>query len=246
MMQLKEGTHYIVWPQQPSPTPKKTKEAMDCMLCIDPRESDEEVVDHVVHRKRSRSKGRNICLDMLLHHMKKEHPDATRDRAKSLLTMRSTRQALGGASHTAHDDVDDGDGDGNGDVDCGGDAVMPSSGLRKIPAASTLGQPFLEIQPTTDVAECGTTTVRSDYEAFGQHVHVVIEVAAATQVWQSATTIANEVWKLKSQHETQQRGLGYSWRVFREIWSSHHNEANNMVRDAGFAYRATDEEGFRV
>jgi len=29
----------------------------------------------------------------------------------SLLKMEFTRQALGGASHTAHDDVNDGDGD---------------------------------------------------------------------------------------------------------------------------------------
>jgi hypothetical protein len=47
----------------------------------------------------------------LLHHMKKEHLDATRDGARSLLKMEFTRQAIGGASHTAHDDVDDGNGD---------------------------------------------------------------------------------------------------------------------------------------
>ena len=71
MMQLKEGTHYRVRPQQPSTTPKKSKEAVDCLLCSDLGESDEEVVEHVAHRKRSRPKGRNIRLDMLLHHMKK-------------------------------------------------------------------------------------------------------------------------------------------------------------------------------
>ena len=140
-MHLKEGTHYKVRPQQPSPTPKKSKEAVDCLLCSDPVESDEEVVEHVVHRKRSRPRGRNIRLVRLLIHMKKEHHDSTRDGARSLLTMGSTRQALGGASHTAHDDIDDGDGDGNGDVDCDGDAVMASGGLGNLPAASTLEQP---------------------------------------------------------------------------------------------------------
>jgi len=111
MMQLKEGTHFKIRPQEHSPTPKKSKEVVDRMLCSDPGESDDEVVEHVTHRKRSRPKGRNIHLDRLLHHMKKEHPDATRDGAKSLLKMGSTRQALGGASYTAHDDVADGDGD---------------------------------------------------------------------------------------------------------------------------------------
>ena len=60
--------------------------------------------------------------------------------------MGFTRQALGGASYTAHDDVDDGDSDGNGDVDCDGDAVMASCGLENLPVASTLGQPFVVIQ----------------------------------------------------------------------------------------------------
>ncbi len=71
MMQLMEGTHYRVRPHQPLPTPKKSKEAVDCPLCNDLGESDEEVVEHVAHRKRSRPKGRNIRLDKLLHHMKK-------------------------------------------------------------------------------------------------------------------------------------------------------------------------------
>ena len=154
--------------------------------------------------------------------------------------MGSTRQALGGASHTTEDDANDGDGDGNGDVDCDGDAVMASSGLGNLPESSTLGQPLVEIKHTTASVEC-TTTGRIDYEAFGHHVDVVIEVAASAQVWPSVATIAKEVWKLKSQHETRQRGLG----VFREIWSSHRNEAA-MVRDAGFAYRATDEEGREI
>jgi hypothetical protein len=111
MMQLKEGTHYRVRQHQPLPTPKKSKEAVDCLLCSHPGESDEEDVENVARRKRSRPKGRNIRLDRLLHHIKKEHPDATRDGARSLLTMGFTRQALGGASHTAHDDAGDGDGD---------------------------------------------------------------------------------------------------------------------------------------
>jgi len=163
------------------------------MLCNDPGESDEEAVEHVAHRKRSRPKDRNIRLDRLLHHMKKEHPYATRGGARGLLTMGFTRQALGGASHTAKDDVDDSDGDGNGDADCDGDAEMASCGLGHLPVASTLGHPSLEIQPTTIIDECGTTTMRTDYEAFGQHVHVVIEAAATSQVWPSAAAIAKEV-----------------------------------------------------
>ncbi len=71
MMHLKEGTHYRVRAQQPSPAPHKSKEAVDCMFCSDPGESDEEVVEHVAHRKRSRPKGRIIRLDRLLRHMKK-------------------------------------------------------------------------------------------------------------------------------------------------------------------------------
>ena len=243
MMQLKEGTHYRVRQHQPLPTPKKSKEAVDCLLCSHPGESDEEDVENVARRKRSRPKGRNIRLDRLLHHIKKEHPDATRDGARSLLTMGFTRQALGGASHTAHDDAGDGDGDGygNANVDSDGDAVMTSGGLGNLPAASTLGQPFVVIQPTTAIVERGSATMRTDYASIGQHVHVGIEAAAAAQVWPSAATIAKEVWKLKSQHEAQQRGPG----LFRQIWSSHNNEAA-MVRDAGFGYRATDEEGSEI
>jgi hypothetical protein len=65
---------------------------------------------------------------------------------------------------------------------------MSSGGLGNLPASSTLGQPLVEIQHTIAIAEC-TTTVRTNYEAFGQHVHVVIEAAAATQIWPSAATI---------------------------------------------------------
>ncbi len=50
--------------------------------------------------------------------------------------MGLTRQALGGASYTAHDDVDDGDDGGNGDFDCDGDAVMSLGGLGNLPASS--------------------------------------------------------------------------------------------------------------
>jgi hypothetical protein len=70
---------------------------------------------------------------------------------------------------------------------------MASSGLGNLPADSTLGQPSVEIQPTTVIAECGMTKVRTDYEAFGQRVHVVIEAAATSQVWPSAATIAKKV-----------------------------------------------------
>ncbi len=67
--------------------------------------------------------------------------------------MGFTRRALGGASHTAQDDGDDGDGDGNENVDCDGDAVMSSGGLGNLLAASTLRKTFVEIQPSTDIAE---------------------------------------------------------------------------------------------
>ena len=132
-------------------------------------------------------------------------------------------------------------GGGIGDFDCDGDAVMASGGFGTLPTASTLGQISVVIQPATAIDECGSSTVRTPYAAIGQQVHVVIEAAAAAQVWPIAAINAKEVWKLKSRHEAQQRGP----RLFREIWSSHRNEAD-MVRDAGLAYRATDEEGSEI
>ncbi len=122
--------------------------------------------------------------------MKKEHPDATRDGARSLLTMGFTQQALGGASHTAQYDVVDGDNDDSGDVDSDGDALMTSGGFGNSPAASNFGQPSVVIHPATDIVECGSSTVRTDYAAIGQQVLVVIEAARAAQVWPSAATLA--------------------------------------------------------
>ena len=71
MLQLKEGTHYRIRAQQPSPALHKSKASVDCLFCSDPGNSDYEVIEHATNRKRSRPKGRKIRLGKLLHHMKK-------------------------------------------------------------------------------------------------------------------------------------------------------------------------------
>jgi hypothetical protein len=52
-----------------------------------------------------------------------------------------------------------------------------------------LGTTFCSNSTTTTIAECGSATVRTNYATIGQQVHVVIEGAETTQVWQSAATI---------------------------------------------------------
>ena len=54
MVQLIEGTDYRRKENQPSAAPHKSKEAVDCLLCIDPGDDDDAHGDQT-RRKRSRS-----------------------------------------------------------------------------------------------------------------------------------------------------------------------------------------------
>jgi len=71
MVQLVEGTRYKRRENQPSHAPNKPKEAVDCLLCIDPGDDDDAHGDQTrrkrsrpifgnVRRKRSRPIGQNI------------------------------------------------------------------------------------------------------------------------------------------------------------------------------------------
>ena len=75
-MLLIEETHYRLRLEQPLPTPKPSKEIVDCLLCGDPALDPDE--EHDV-RKRTRSRGRNIRLDRLQRHITRDHPDAARE-----------------------------------------------------------------------------------------------------------------------------------------------------------------------
>ena len=71
MVQLIEGTHYRRRENQPSPAPHKSKEVVDCLLCIDPGDDDDAHGDQTrrkrsglffgnVRKKRSRPIGQSI------------------------------------------------------------------------------------------------------------------------------------------------------------------------------------------
>ena len=62
MMRLIEGTRYKRRKKQPTPTPPKSKEALECLLCSDPGDDDDAQVGHGL-MKRSRPIGLNICLE---------------------------------------------------------------------------------------------------------------------------------------------------------------------------------------
>ena len=86
-----EETHYMRRLEQPSPAPKPSKEFVVCLLGGDPSLDNEEGRDA---RKRARTKGRSIRLDMMMAHCKSEHPEATRDGNRSLLSFGFTRQCV--------------------------------------------------------------------------------------------------------------------------------------------------------
>ncbi len=96
MMKLVEGTHYRRRHELPTPTPHKSKEVVDCMLCSDPGDDDIAQLGHVF-RKRSRPIGQNIRLDRFHDHLKAHHPDTCRNRAKSLFELGFARRELGAA-----------------------------------------------------------------------------------------------------------------------------------------------------
>ncbi len=66
---------------------------MDCLLYGDPSLDPEEEHDG---RKRARSKGRNIRLDILMRHITRDHPDAAREGSRSLISFGFTRHAIRG------------------------------------------------------------------------------------------------------------------------------------------------------
>ena len=94
MVKLIEVTHYRRRENQPSPAPHKPKEAVDCLLCIEPGDDDDAHGDQT-RRKRSRLIGINIRLDRFVAHIKSHHPDACCNGARSLLTMGLTRRNVG-------------------------------------------------------------------------------------------------------------------------------------------------------
>ncbi len=71
MMRLIEGTHYKRREDQPPPTPPKSKEDVDCLLCCDPGDDGNE---HFA-KKRSRPIGQSLRLDRFQAHLKCYHTD---------------------------------------------------------------------------------------------------------------------------------------------------------------------------
>ncbi len=57
---------------------------MDCLVCGDPTLDPEE--EHYA-KKRARSKGRNIRLDILMRHITRDHPDVVREGNRSLISL---------------------------------------------------------------------------------------------------------------------------------------------------------------
>ena len=81
----------------------------------------------------------------------------------------------------------------------------------------------------------------TNFRAFAEQVDAVIKANSVAKVIPSAEAIAEEVLKQQQQHVTEEHGTG----VCREAWQDHRNEAD-MVRDAGLAYRETDESGREI
>jgi hypothetical protein len=95
--------------------------------------------------------------------------------------------------------------------------------------------------PSIAIAERITVTWSMNFRAFAGQVDAVIKANSAAQVIPSAEAIAAEVLKQHKDSATQQHGTG----VFREIWREHRNEAG-MVREAGLAYKETDDNGREI
>ena len=74
MVQLIEGTHYRRRENQPSPAPHNSKEAVDCLLCIDPGGDDDS------HGDQTRRKRSEMLFGNILRKCSKEKVEA--DRAK--------------------------------------------------------------------------------------------------------------------------------------------------------------------
>ena len=80
-----------------------------------------------------------------------------------------------------------------------------------------------------------------DTSSFARQVDVVIKAYSAAQVIPSTEAIAVEVLRQQQLHTTLQRGMCVS----RELLQDHRNE-EDMVRDAGLAYRDTDENAQEI
>ena len=70
----------------------------------------------------------------------------------------------------------------------------------------------------------------------GHQIDSTLKANATTQVIPSKEAIAEEVLRQQAQRHTEQHGTGVS----RETWIDHDNEPD-MVKEAGLAYRDTDE-----
>ncbi len=208
MIQLIEGTHYRRRENQPSHAPHKSKEAVDCLLCIDPGDVDDVHGDQT-RRKRSRPIGINIRLDRFAAHIKSHHPDACGNGARSLLQMGFTRRNVR-AEATAPD------GDEHERM-ASVSLINASSVTGQDPQSQRIRQPSLPqataATPSTAIAERITVTGSMNFRAFAEQVDAVIKANSAAQVIPSAEAIAAEVLKQQKDYGTQQHGTG----VFREI-----------------------------
>ena len=95
--------------------------------------------------------------------------------------------------------------------------------------------------PTIAIAEINMASGSINFQAFAQHVDFVIKANSTAQVIPSAEAIAEEVLRQQQHHAHEKHGTG----VFRELWKEHRIETN-VVRDAGLAYRDTDDHGREI
>jgi len=72
-------------------------------------------------------------------------------------------------------------------------------------------------------------------------VNAVITINSAAKVIPSAEAITEEVLRQQREHVTEEHGT----RVSREQWKEYRNEVD-MAKDAGLAYRETDEIGREI
>ncbi len=95
--------------------------------------------------------------------------------------------------------------------------------------------------PTSAIAQISMALESIDFRAFARQVDSVSKANSAAQVIPFAEAIADEVLRQQHHKRTQQHSTG----VFREMWKEHRIEAN-IVRDAGLAYRDTDDHGREI
>ena len=93
-IKLVEGTHYRRRYNQPSPTPRKSRELVSCLLCDTSSYPDD--ADHAVERvgRNKRCKG-VVRLDKLMKHITSAHPECIPAEGRSLLDMGFTMETGG-------------------------------------------------------------------------------------------------------------------------------------------------------